>query len=126
MSPTLQLSWVQCQANVNRTWCSLVGPQALYLDSDHFNGLEGVYIIWHGGPNPGTVRIGQGLIRDRLIAHREDRAVLSFALNGLYATWAEVPTPFRAGVERYLAEALNPKVGARFPEAPAISINLPW
>jgi hypothetical protein len=31
----------------------------------------GVYIIWHGGEKPGTVRVGKGDICERLTAHRK-------------------------------------------------------
>lgn len=88
--------------------------------------MEGVYIVWHGGQNPATVRVGQGFIKDRLGAHRQDRETLAFQEHNLYVTWASVAADYRDGVERYLAETLKPKVGSRFPEVNPIKVNLPW
>ncbi len=61
---TLTLTWNHCKGDV---WC---GPFGVNLTHSHFDGLEGVYIIWHGGQNPTTVRVGQGIIRDRLDQHK--------------------------------------------------------
>jgi len=116
----LQLNWNKCQENV---WCNLLN---LNLSHEHFNNLEGIYIIWHGGQNPATVRIGQGNIRDRLTAHKNDKEILAYANLTLYVTWSEVSSTNRSGVETYLANKLNPKVGERFPNEKAIEVNLPW
>ena len=116
----LQLTWGKCEGG---EWCPF---QTVNLNSPHFDNLEGVYIIWHGGQSPATVRVGQGVIRDRIQAHRNDPAILAYAQYGLFVTWANVAPPFRDGIERYLAETLGPKVGAAFPQAPPIQVNLPW
>jgi len=68
----LFLEWIKCEEN---HWCNLL---TVVLESVHFDGLEGVYIIWHGGQNPATVRVGQGNIRDRLSAHKEDSEILEY------------------------------------------------
>ena len=49
------VNWVKC----GKEWCNLLN---LDLSNPHFEGLVGVYIIWHGGYNPATARIGQGVI----------------------------------------------------------------
>ncbi len=116
----MQLEWNKCQGDV---WCPL---NTVDLQHHHFDSLEGVYVIWHGGESPVTVRVGQGIIRDRLAAHRSDPAVQAYASLGLYATWAKVEAASRDGVEAYLAQALNPKVGERFPNRKPISVNHPW
>lgn len=115
----LNLDWVKCEGG---RWCNLLN---LNLGHEHFNDMEGVYVIWHASQNPATVRVGQGFIRDRLVAHREDSAILAYQQYGLYVTWARVAAVYRDGVERYLAAALKPKVGSRFPEAVSIEVNLP-
>ncbi len=115
-----QLSWNKCQGDV---WCNLLNVN---LGHQHFNNMAGVYVIWHAGPKPTTVRIGNGIIRDRLGAHRQDAAVLRYKDYGLLVTWASVPAPMREGVERFLSERLNPMVGERFPEAAPVEVNLPW
>jgi hypothetical protein len=117
----MQLNWNRC--NNNTIWCDL---NRVNLDHEHFNGLGGVYIIWHTGTNPATVRVGQGVIRDRLAAHRQDNEVQAYVSFGLRVTWASVSESFRDGVEAYLAQTLNPLVGQRFPNVTPIEVNLPW
>ena len=117
---TLNVSWNKCQDDV---WCDLL---TVNLDHEHFNDMEGVYIIWHAGQNPATVRVGQGSIRDRLSEHRQEKEILAYQSYNLYATWAQVAANQRNGVERYLAEKLNPKIGSRFPDVTPITVNLPW
>ena len=114
------LDWIKCQGNV---WCNL---NTVNLNHPHFNNMEGVYIIWHGGTNPSTVRIGQGVIRDRLAVHRTDPDIQVLSHLDLYVTWASVPPPSMDGVEVFLANSLNPIVGFVFPSAQPIPVNLPW
>jgi len=116
----LSLEWIKCEGN---HWCNLL---TVDLESDHFDGLEGVYIIWHGGQNPETVRVGQGNIRDRLSAHKEDSEILEYRQQKLYVTWARVSESQHDGIEKYLGERLHPLVGARLPDTPSIEVNLPW
>ena len=116
----LNVSWNKCEGDV---WCDLL---KVNLDQEHFNDMEGVYVIWHGGQNPATVRVGQGFIRDRLGEHKQDPEILTYQQYTLRATWAQVAPNQRDGVERYLAERLKPKVGSRFPDANSIEVNLPW
>jgi len=114
------IEWQQCEGE---EWCPL---NTVNLEHSHFEGLEGVYIVWHAGPNPATVRVGQGMIRDRLAAHREDEDVQAYTDMVLYATWASVAKMHRDGIEAFLAGRLNPKVGERFPARTPIEVNLPW
>jgi len=114
------VEWNTCQG---KTWCNLF---LLNLDHEHFNNMEGVYIIWHGGLKFATVCVGQGIIRDRLNAHKIEPEILRYKQNGLFVTWARVSANQRDGVERYLAETLNPKVGSRFPDVDPILVKLPW
>lgn len=95
------------------------------LQHNHFDGLGGVYIIWHGGTGHTIVRVGQGTIRDRLTMHRSDAQILAYQMFGLFVTWASIPMLYRDGVERFLAEHYRPKVGDRFPNVPALEVNLP-
>jgi hypothetical protein len=104
-------------------WCKL---NSVNLPHAHFDNMDGVYIIWHGGPKPATVRIGQGTIRARLAEHRGDPAIQKFTDLGLFVTWATVPSESRAGVENFLADRLKPIVGERFPDVVPIAVNLPW
>ena len=116
----MQISWNKCQ---NDNWCSL---NTVDLNHSHFDGMEGVYVIWYLG-NPGaTVRIGQGVIRDRLQSHRQGNEIQAFSSLGLFVTWASLQLQYRDGVEAYLGEKLKPIVGDRFPNAAPIAVNLPW
>lgn len=115
----LAVNWEQCQGGV---WCSLA---TLNLDHSHFNGLEGVYVIWRAIDRK-AVRVGQGIVADRLRAHRSDRSILAHDGGGsLLVTWARLSAAYRDGVERYLATALTPIVGSAFPDVLAIQVNLP-
>jgi len=116
----VKLDWIKCKGDV---WCPL---NTVNLQHSHFDDLEGVYIIWHGGDNAATVRVGQGVIRDRLAAHRNDPEIQAYADWDLYVTWVAVAASYRDGVEAFLAQRLGPKVGERFPDRAPIEVNLPW
>lgn len=120
---TLSLSWIKCSGAGGEVWCDLIN---LNLNHEHFETMEGVYIIWHGGQNPAVVRLGQGFIGYRLSEHRQDPAILAYKNQGLFVTWTRVQASHRDGVERFLAQSLNPKVGGRFPDVRPIEVNLPW
>ena len=120
MQSQIHLIWTRCQSEV---WCKL---NAVNLAHEHFSGIEGVYVIWHGGTEPKVVYVGQGEIKERLHAHRQDSAVQRYAYLGLYVTWAAVPEPDRNGVEAYLADKWNPLVGEIHPDVDPIIVNSPW
>jgi len=116
----LNLLWNKCDGG---KWCKLL---ELNLEDQHFDDMKGVYIIWHAGENSATVRVGQGFIRERLAAHKEEPEILEYRPYTLYVTWAQVATNQCDGVECYLAGKLNPKVGSRFPDTEPIEVNSPW
>ena len=100
-------------------WCPLV---ELNLADSHFENLTGVYVIWQG--NGSVIRVGQGVIRDRLSQHRQDQQIIAYP--NLLVTWAKVSDYYLLdGVERYLANMFNPKIGDRFPNVDPIEVNLP-
>ena len=104
-------------------------------------GITGVYIIWAGiGDNRAILKVGSGIIKDRLRAHLNDPKVQSYEHKGLYATWATLPlsdrslNPFRPpfkdrmrGAERFLSIILAPVLlGERFPaNVEMIAVNPP-
>lgn len=116
----MQLIWIKCQGDV---WCKL---NSVNLAHEHFENKHGVYIIWHGGTTPAVVYVGQGLIKERLAAHRANSDIQRFENLGLYVTWATVLAQFRNGVEAYLAAKWRPKLGDNHPTAPPIEVNSPW
>lgn len=118
---SLRLKWTQCVGNF---WCKL---NFVNLDHEHFdNEPRGVYIIWHGGPNPAVVYIGQGNIKERIAEHRKNPEIQQYEYLDLYVTWAVVHEYDRDGVEAYLADVWKPIVGTHHPQAPPIEVNPPW
>ena len=112
----MELTWQKCEGD---TWCSLT---AVNLGHPHFDSMEGVYVIWQA--NGSVIRVGQGTVKDRIAAHRQDAQIT--AHRPLHSSWAPVPATFRDGIERYLANVLKPLVGSTFPNAAPIAVNLPW
>lgn len=113
------LNWQKCPGN---QWCVLQG-----LDTSAISYLlSGVYIIWLSGDPGQVVRVGQGIIQDRLESHQNDSEILACADHGvLYVTWAYVQAHQQDGVERFLADHYQPLIGDRFPDANPIAVNLP-
>jgi hypothetical protein len=121
----INLNWNQCTGNTGSIWCPLL---TVNLAHAHFDGIEGVYVIWHTGNPSQVVRVGQGNIRERLESHRQDPEILAYQKygNGLCVTWAQVAAPQHDGVESFLGARLSPLVGDRFPDVTPIEVNLPW
>ena len=117
----MELYWNKCQGEI---WCRL---PTVNLEHKHFDNMDGVYIIWHGGDDPATVYVGQGNIRDCLYERRSDSEVQRYARDTLYATWASVDEQSRNGVVAFLTDLLSPKVGEKFPDNVArIDVGFPW
>ena len=116
----MQLNWTMCQGNV---WCKL---NSVNLKHAHFNNMQGVYIIWHGGLNPAVVYIGHGNIKDRIAEHRRNPMIQKYDHLDLYVTWATVHEHYRHGVKAYLADQWRPIVDTREPQVDPIAVNSPW
>lgn len=116
----MTVTWIKCGNGGN--WCPLET-----LDLEGVGAVAGVYIIWHDGNPSRVVRVGQGAIKARLSAHRNDAKILTYRASGtLRVTWAAVPAVYRDGVERHLAETWGPLVGDAFPDVQPIAVNSPW
>lgn len=115
---TLQAQWVKCGDG------SLFCPLET-LDLSALN-VMGVYIIWQS-PSGSVIYVGQGLVSDRLSAHRNDPAILSRRGEGtIVVTWAGIDDePTRLGVERFLAMHYKPLVGKQYQNVPPVAVNLP-
>lgn len=110
------------------TWIKSTTDEWLNLELVNLSNVTtfGVYIIWHAGNPARVVRVGQGRIADRLAAHRVDREILAYKRFGnLYVTWAATGALGVGGIERYLANQLNPLAGDAFPQERPIAVNLP-
>ena len=111
----LNLQWVKCE---NKVWCSF---NNLNITHEYFNDLKGVYIIWS---NNKVIRIGSGIIRNRIIDHRTNVEIIKY--HDLKVTWARVNANQMEGVEKYLADTLNKGVGERLKERTTIKEKLQW
>ena len=88
------------------------------------NGVKGVYILYVAkrGGKQDTLYVGQGHIANRVAAHKREGRGYTRA----EVAWAAVSAKKkRDGIERYLAETINPRRGKRWPKAKPIPVNLP-
>lgn len=113
------VSWIKCQ---DGNWCNFDDVRL-----DLIGETVGVYVIWHQGNPSATVRVGQGIIKDRISEHRKDQKVTQYRNKGtLRVTWAAVPKAAdRDGIERYLANHYAPLVGDSWPDVAPVAVNLP-
>lgn len=113
--------WFKCRQKETIDWCHL---NTVDLDTVT---ESGVYVIWYQGKPGKTVYVGQGdPISTRFAAHRKDKRIQAYEKFGLLATWAEVSAKERDGVERFLADNLDPLVGDAHPDVTPIAVNYPW
>ena len=106
------LTWWKCTGDA---WCPFRDSDLDSVRDDYGEKAEGVYVIWHNGSNrgfPEVVRVGKGIIPDRLKEHRKDTKIVKHAERGkLFVTWAEVPDPLQTMVEAYLSHVYQPLIG---------------
>jgi hypothetical protein len=114
----LQLSWIKSEAD---GWLNFQGfnlPTAFGV---------GVYVVWYNGHPGRVVRVGQGDIKLRIGAHRNDSEITQYAKHGaLLVTWAIVGQRQADGIERYMGDNWHPLVGTAFPDVAPIAVNTPW
>lgn len=116
-------AFVQWSQDQGGTWCTL---SEVELEHTSFDGVEGVYIIWHRDQESLTLRVGQGPIRERLTQERKNGRLLAYGLSKLAVTWAQVNPLHREAVVSYLSTTLKPKFGESYPGKEKIQVNLPW
>lgn len=113
----ITVTWTKCGNGTS--WCPLETVDLSNVET------TGVYVIWHAGNPAKVVRIGQGDIAARLMAHRADPKILKYREKGkLLVTWAAVPARHLDGVERFLANQYSPLIGDAFPNVAPIPVNL--
>ena len=123
---SLPLSWRGCGDDGH--WCNFL---QLNLDSDSL-AKGGVYVIWSEEPTGArktTVYVGQGKpVADCVARHRDEATITRHQKDGriLRVTWAKVGKEQRGGVERYLADTLDPLEGDRWSNDDPVRVNLPW
>lgn len=86
-------------------------------ESAGLRGIGGVYVVWHSGMKPRWVAVGQADdLAKALDALFDDEDVMSHSVHGLYVTWAPIKAEYRAGVVKFLAEAMSPAVPPPVPK----------
>ena len=116
---SLPIYWNRCEGDV---WGELY---AINLNHPHFDGLEGVYMVWLGGNKPAAICAGSGLIREKLAERCAQPELQALRDKSLLVTWAKVESVACKGVERWLLENLRPKIPNRIPDSLPIEVNLP-
>lgn len=114
---------------MNIIWCkcmlqSMCRLNLINLNSEYFDSLTGVYIIWNGNNISSTVSVGQGNLRDELVERKIDKKVLIYGPD-LFVTWAVVPEKSLEGVEAFLYNQLKPIVHNNITCKDLIHVNLP-
>ena len=112
----MRLEWRKC---VGDKWCPFLALNLTNVQE------SGVYVIWHSGGR--IVYVGQGVVAERIAQHRASWRLGPHDRKKMLVTWARLEDQHRDGVERYLAETLDPVVvGSARLKDPPIRVNLPW
>lgn len=121
-----QVTWVK--NTQNNDWFDFL---RLNFDSPYFVGKNGVYVIWYTSPGLAkVVRVGSGVIVDRLKEHRLNPEVTKYSTFGqLKVSWVVADNinfleSEMEGAERYLARVYAPLIGDRFPDVSEVEISL--
>ena len=130
----IELHWQRCIKN--SLWCQF--NARLLNDSrletrlgDYSIGISGVYIIWTEAENRTILKVGSGIIKDKLATHLRDPEVQAYKSTPLYATWASTlsvvnqPEETQKGIEKFLGIAFKPKLAEPLPDVDPILVNLP-
>lgn len=119
---------------VNLPWITTYSGTKNYIALDNVDlskvVVEGVYMIYQlSTPTRAArvIRVGQGIVKDRLTSHAQDQKIGAHRASGaLYVVWAPVAKNIRDGVERYLADVYQPLVGDAFPNVAPVAVSAPW
>ncbi|MCY4386985.1 MAG: hypothetical protein OXC18_07740 [Desulfurellaceae bacterium] len=119
--PPLRVHWHKSESG---KWLSLKNLDLTH----HLVKQQGVYIVFDPSDTLyGILYVGQGKVDERLDERKKDERILELAeLDELYVTWAVISggKGRREGVERFLADTLQPVVG-QHPNVPPIPVNVP-
>lgn len=78
--------------------------------------------------SPVIIRVGQGQIGQRLLAHQNEAAVIAHSLlaPALKVAWAVVDPELIDSAERFLADRYRPLVGGAVRDVEPIPVTLPF
>jgi len=130
----MTVHWQKCIKN--SFWCQL--NEKLLNDGrlearlgDYSVGVSGVYIIWTGTENNRTVlKVGSGIIKDKLAADLKNPDIQAHKPTRLYVTWASTLSAIgsekiQKGIEKFLEIVFKPKLVEYLPEVDLVMVNLP-
>jgi len=117
--PSLLVHWNRSKEDA---WAEFF---AVDFEDPHFDGLEGVFVVWQGGSQPAAISVGAGSLRQELKAQRSDPAFAPYRGKPLFVAWAKVDKVSRLGVARFLYETLKPRTLMTVPTALPVEVNLP-
>ena len=127
------LRWQRCIKN--SLWCQF--NERLLNDGrlearlgDHCAGISSVYIIWAGIEDRIVLKVGSGIIKDKLAADLRDPEIQAYKPKRLYVTWASTlsvigPEEIQKGIEKFLGVVFKPKLSENLPDVDIVMANLP-
>ena len=97
---------------------------------DHSVGIRGVYVLWTGIDNRTVLKVGSGIIKDKLAADLRDPEVQAHKPTRLYVTWASTLSVIGAeeiqkGIEKFLGIVFKPKLAEYLPDIDLVLVNIP-
>lgn len=129
----ITVQWQRCLKN--SLWCQfneklLSNGRFETRLGDHSVNISGIYIIWTGIDNRTVLKVGSGIIKDKLEEHLRDPEIQSYKPTRLYVTWASTLSVIGAeeiqkGVEKFLDIVFKPKLAEHLPDVDLVMVNLP-
>lgn len=131
----ITVHWQKCIKN--SLWCPF--NEKLLNDGrlearlgDYSAGISGIYIIWTGTDNNNrtVLKVGSGIIRDKLAADLKNPDIQAHQPTRLYVTWASTlsaigPEKIQKGIEKFLEIVFKPKLVEYLPDVDLVMVNLP-
>ena len=92
----------------------------LDVKQENLAGIDGVYIVWHGGTKPGWVYVGMtDDLETDLRDIKQNKNIMAFdARGGLFVTWQTFAPQQMNGIFAFLHSVLQPEI--RNPDAETI------
>ena len=129
----ITVQWQRCLKN--SLWCQfneklLSNGRFETRLGDHSVNISGIYIIWTGIDNRTVLKVGSGIIKDKLEEHLRDPEIQAYKPTRLYVTWASTLSVIGAeeiqkGVEKFLDIVFKPKLAEHLPDIDLVMVNLP-
>ena len=129
----ITVQWQRCLKN--SLWCQfneklLSNGRFETRLGDHSVNVSGIYIIWTGIGDRTVLKVGSGIIKDKLEEHLRDLEIQAYKPTRLYVTWASTLSvigseEIQKGVEKFLDIVFKPKLAEHLPDVDLVMVNLP-